>query len=183
METPIRMDAFATFLGWLMRYKAQIARIGVGHLSYATFNFFFDQVLYVFMVYRLGVLLGGALMTTASLLGCAATLLVYQRMGIDWVGSGALHSLVSKEKPSLIERLLLWAIRKGKVAIFFALCLYQDPFITTAYFIKGRFGILETRDWQIFFGSVLVSNGYWTLRSGLVAQVIVYAFGKIHGGG
>ena len=170
------MDGFTVFFGWFVRYKAQIARMGVGHLSYAVFSFFFDQILYVFVVYRLGVLFGGALMTTASLIGCAATLLFYQRMGIDWVGAGAIHSLVAKEKPSYIERLLVWAMKKGKVVIFLALCIYQDPFITTAYFIKGRFGRLNRRDWQIFFASVVVSNGYWTLRSGLVAQVIVYSW-------
>ena len=171
-----------TFLAWLVRYKAQIARIGAGHLCYSVFNFFFDQILYVFVVCRLGILLGGALMTTASLIGCAVTLLFYQRMGIDWVGAGAIHSLASKDNPSFIERVLVWAMKKGKVPIFIALCFYQDPFITTAYFTKGRFGQLNLKDWQIFLASVFVSNGYWTLRSGLVAKIIVYALESFHGG-
>jgi hypothetical protein len=167
---------------WLVRHKEQIARIGAGHICYGVFNWLYDNILYVFIVYRLGLLVGGGLMTVGSLLQCAALLLAYKRMKIDWVGTGALHSLAQKERPTFIEKILLWAMRKGKVPIFLALCVYQDPFITTAYFTEGRFEKLTSRDWKTFFASVFVSNGYWTLRSGLVAQVIVHAWRSLHFG-
>jgi hypothetical protein len=162
--------------GWLRRHWRRIAEVGTGHLLYATFNWFFDNVLYVFVVFQYGLLLGGAIMTTLSLVQCAATLLVYERMQIDWVGAGSLAKLSASSNPSWWQRIILWATRRGRAAVFFALCIFQDPFITTAYFRQGRFDGLTGRDWRTFFASVFVSNFYWTLRSGLVAVLLVSAW-------
>ena len=54
--------------------------------------------------------------------------------------------------------------------------VFQDPFITTAYFRQGRFDGLRLRDWLLFLASVVVSNAYWTLRSGAVATLLVGAW-------
>jgi len=159
--------------GWFRRHRQRLAQIGIGHLLYATCNWFFDNILYVFVVYRLGLLAGGALMTMLSLVVSAATLLVYERMRIDWVGAGSLARLTSSSDPSRGQRIVRWAMRRGKVAIFIALCIFQDPFITTAYFRQGRFNGLDGRDWRIFFASVFLSNFYWTLRSGAAAAILV----------
>jgi hypothetical protein len=165
--------------GWLRRHRQRLAQIGMGHLLYATFNWFFDNILYVFVVYQLGLLVGGVIMTTLSLVQCAATLLVYERMGIDWVGVGSLARLSLAPKPSWWQRIVRWAMGRGNTAIFIVLCICQDPFITTAYFRRGRFDGLKGCDWRIFFGSVFVSNFYWTLRSGVAAVILVKAWGWI----
>jgi hypothetical protein len=167
-------DALA--VGWFRRHRQRLAQIGTGHLLYATFNWFFDNVLYVFVIYRLGLIVGGAIMTMSSLVQCAATLFVYERMRIDWVGVGSLARLSSVPNPSWWQRIVRWAMRHGNAAIFLALCIFQDPFITTAYFRQGRFDVLNGRDWRIFFGSVFVSNFYWTLRSGVAAAILVSAW-------
>lgn len=159
--------------GWLWRHRQRLAQVGTGHLLYASFNWFFDNILYILVVYHLGLLVGGLIMTALSLLLSVATLLVYERMRIDWVGAGSLARLSEVQNPSGWQRLVLWAMGRGKVAIFIALCVFQDPFITTAYFRQGRFDGFNGRDWRIFFASVLVSNFYWTLRSGAVAAVLV----------
>lgn len=161
---------------WIRRNRARLAEVGTGHALYATFNWFFDNVLYVYVIYRLGLLVGGAIMTFLSLVGCAAKLLLYERMRIDWVGAGSLARLSCIPNPSWWQRIISWATRRGAAVIFLALCVLQDPFITTAYFRQGRFDGFRARDWQIFFGSVLVSNFYWTLRSGVVAAVLVSAW-------
>lgn len=140
---------------------------------YATFNWFFDNVLYIFVIYRLGLILGGAIMTLLSALQCALLLLLYERMQIDWVGAGSVVRLSSLPDPNWWQRILIWAARRGTFSIFVALCIFQDPFITTAYFREGRFDGLKARDWRVFFGSVLLSNGYWTLRSGALAAILV----------
>ena len=163
-------------LGWLRQHRQRLAQIGTGHLLYASFNFVFDEIVYVYVVYRLGMLVGGGIMTTFSLVQCAITLLIYERMQIDWVGAGSLARLASVPNPCWWQRIVRWAMHRGKVAIFIALCLFQDPFITTAYFRQGRFDGLTGRDWRIFFGSVLVSNLYWTLRSGVAAAILVTAW-------
>jgi hypothetical protein len=161
---------------WFSRHRRRIAEVGTGHFIYATFNWFFDNVLYVLVVYRLGLLVGGAIMTALSLVQCGATLLLYERMRIDWVGAGSLARLSCIPDPSWWQRIIIWATRRGDAFVFVVLCIFQDPFITTAYFRRGRFDGLSARDWRIFFGSVFTSNFYWTLRSGAVAAIIVGAW-------
>ncbi len=161
---------------WFSRNRARLAEVGTGHVLYATFNWFFDNVLYVYVIYRLGVLTGGIAMTFLSFVLCTVMLLAYDRMRIDWVGVGSLARLSEIPNPSLWQRIIMWAMRRGTAAIFFVLSILQDPFITTAYFRQGRFDGIKLRDWQIFFTSLLISNFYWTLRSGVVAAVIVGAW-------
>lgn len=155
------------------RVRRRLAQIGTGHAVYASFNWLFDNVLYVYVILRLGLAAGGAIMTTFSLVQCAATLLLYERMKIDWVGAGSIAHLVSIPNPSWWQRIIAWAAKRGAAFVFLALCVFQDPFITTAYFRQGRFDGLRARDWRIFLASVVVSNFYWTLRSGAVAGLLV----------
>lgn len=150
--------------------------IVTGHALYATFSWLFDNVLYPWVVYRLGLVVGGSVMTLLSLITCAVTLLFYERMGIDWVGAGSIARLSAHPNPSWWQRIILWADRRGAAFVFVALCILQDPFITTAYFRQGRFDGLQRRDWRIFFASGIIANFYWTLRSGVVAAVIVSAW-------
>ncbi|MGE0388041.1 MAG: hypothetical protein AB7Q97_25225 [Gammaproteobacteria bacterium] len=158
-----------------------LARIGTGHALYATFNWFFDNVLYVYVVYQWGMLRGGAVMTALSFLQCAATLIVYQRMGIDWVGAGLLAQMKRKPEPTRVERLLVWAADRNRVLIFVLLCVFQDPFITTAWFKEGRFDALTRRDWHIFVAAVLVSNLYWIFVASLIGQAVVAAWRFLQG--
>ncbi len=162
-----------TLQSWFSRHRARLAQVGTGHALYATFNWFFDNVLYVYVIYRLGLVAGGLIMTFLSLVVCTAILLAYERMRIDWVGVGSVARLAEIPNPSWWQRIIIGAMRRGAAVIFLALCVFQDPFITTSYFRQGRFDGLKARDWQIFVGSVFVSNFYWTLRSGVVAAVIV----------
>ena len=89
---------------------------------------------------------------------------------------GSLARLSTLPNPSWWQRVILWATRHGDFAIFLALCAFQDPFITTAYFRRGRFDGITARDWRLFLASVFVSNLYWTLRSGAVAAILVGAW-------
>jgi hypothetical protein len=152
--------------------RRRFAYVGIGHALYAAFNWVCDHIVYVFVVYKLGIAVGGAAMTAFSLVQCALTLHVYERMQIDWVGAGMLADLDKVTAPRRWQRVLLWATKRGKVPAFLALSFFQDPFITTAYFRGGRFDRIDSRSWRIFFGSVLVSNVYWTIRAGILAALI-----------
>jgi hypothetical protein len=151
-------------------YK-RFASIGLGHLLYAAFNWFFDHVVYVYVVFTWGMLLGGGMMTLFSLLQCALTLYIYEKMHIDWVGAGALHAWNSQSPSSFLGRIFQRISKKPK-AVFLFLCVFSDPFITTAYFRKGRFDGLAAQDWYNFLGSVLVSNGAWICVSALLGNGI-----------
>jgi hypothetical protein len=151
-------------------YK-RLTIIGAGHLLYAAFNWLFDHVIYVYAVFTWGMLIGGGLMTLFSLIQCALTLHLYEKMHIDWVGAGALHAWDEQESTSFAGRLFR-RIGKKQKAVFIFLCVFFDPFITTAYFRKGRFDGLTAHDWRIFLYSVLISNGWWICVSALLGNGI-----------
>lgn len=161
--TPARLDS----------HWRRLAQIGIGHSLYAAFCWLFDHVLYVYVVYTLGILLGGAIMTAASLLICIATLMIYERMKVDWVGAGLLNEIAARQRHSLTDRLLVWTTRQNRVVVFLILCALSDPFITTAYLRGGAFNGLRKRDWQIFCASVLVSNLYWIFAADLIGHAVV----------
>lgn len=153
-----------------------LATIALGHALYASFNWLCDNVLYVYAVHRLGLIKGGLLMTCFAGVQCALTLLLYERMRIDWVGAGSLFSTLNTACPNWWQRIIRWAVCKGDAIMFLTLCVFQDAFITTSYFRQGRFGRVSIHDWKIFGGAVLVSNLYWTLRSGVVATALASAW-------
>ena len=161
---------------WFVRHRGRLAEIGTGHTLYALFNWQFDNIVYVYVIYRWGLLVGGAFMTLLSALQCALLLLIYERMRIDWVGVGSIERF--SEMP---RRMIQWATKHGRPLVFVALCVFQDPFITTAYFRGAKFDGLRAKDWRLFFASVLVSNGYWTLRSGIVAAAVVGIYNTVMG--
>jgi hypothetical protein len=139
-------------------------------------------VLYVFVIYHYGMLQGGALMTALSCIQCALTLVIYQRMRIDWVGAGLLAELRTKENPSRLERVLRPLSHWSPKAVFVALCMLQDPFIATAYLREGRFGALTRRDWQHFLVAVLISNLYWILVASVLGNLLAAAWHLISNG-
>ncbi len=169
----VRLNPVAAPAGFAPpRLWQRLAQIGTGHALYASFNWIFDNVLYVWVVYTLGMLQGGALMMAASGLQCAVTLVVYQRMRIDWVGTGLLAEIRAKERRTRLERLLVWAGNRHPLIIFVMLCVFQDPFITTAWFKQGSFGRLTRRDWAIFTAAVVVANVYWIFVASLIGQTV-----------
>jgi hypothetical protein len=145
-------------------------QIGSGHLLYGGFNHIFDYVLYPYAVYTLGMVAGGALMTLASLFQCALTLMLYERMAIDWVGGSLLMDLARKDKPTLADRAILSVAHRSKPLSFLTLCAFTDPFIVTAFFRRGAFNGLRERDWQLFFLAVVVCNLYWIVVADAIAR-------------
>ena len=177
------------------------AQILVGHTFLRTFSWLFDNPLYLFVIYRLGVIKGGLIMTTLSLLVCLVLLLVYERIQVDWLGVNALEAVKARGGhwvgrlyhrplpnnpwrrplvvvvrmvaflPAKLFLAVLWALKRGDGFAFVALSFYEDPFITTAFLRHGRFDGFRRRDWLVFGGSVLIGNGYWVLRSCAVVEV------------
>jgi hypothetical protein len=127
----------------------------------------------------------------------------YQRMGRDWLGVNVVEDikangndwvekLDARSKKSTVWSLLrvvlylpsrfflvvLWTIKKNDVLAFIALNIAQDPFVTTVFLRHGRFDGLRKKDWMVFCGSLVFSNGYWIARN--VALIEIIKFGWHH---
>lgn len=193
----VAFPAKSTYSGITRR----ISQILVGHTCLKAVSWLFDNPLYLFMIYRFGPAKGGLIMTTLSMLVCLGLLLVYERMKVDWLGVSVLEEVKERGEPwvkrlytslqpgnpwrrtlVVVVRILafipakiflavLWALKKGDGFAFVALSFYEDPFVTTAFLRHGRFDGLCRRDWLVFTGSVVVSNGFWILRSFAVVEV------------
>ncbi|MFO1434975.1 MAG: hypothetical protein U1F34_00850 [Gammaproteobacteria bacterium] len=170
IEAPIGAAPVQSSVAAVPNAVSRLAWMGSGHLLYGLFNHFFDFVLYPFVVYRLGVVVGGTAMTLASLAQCAVTLIAYQRMGIDWVGGSLIDDIAKSYSNARLGRVLAHLTSNSRALTFFALCAVTDPFIVTAFFRRGRFHALTAQDWNLFLASVVVCNLYWIVVADLIAH-------------
>ncbi len=154
-----RREAHAGWVGWRWRVGQWL----VGVLTFKAFDWAFDYALYPFVVFKLGLAVGGVVMAALSLLDCLLLLRLYDWLKRDWLGLEWLKALRGYAGPSRWRRALGWALNRGNAVAFVALSLRFDPFITTAYLRRGSYNGLAPRDWQIFLGSVVLSNAAWAL--------------------
>jgi len=123
----------------------------------------FDYVLYPFVIWKLGLLIGGTMMALLSLVTCLLTLWFYDWSKRDWLGIEAVKQLRDGEAKTRWRRVLAWELVRGDVPACVALAVWSDPFITTACLRRGAFNGMTHRDWRIFFASWLIGNGWWAL--------------------
>lgn len=155
----------------------------------------FDNILYPLVLAWLGNLAGGAVMTLASMIVCAAVLAFYEHGKVDWLGVDAVEAVKEHGErwirrldsthwairsiawmPSRIFLVVLWAIKKSDIWAFIALTLYEDAFKTTAFLRKGKFDHFGRKDALIFLASLVISNVYWTIRWSVILEVLVRSF-------
>ncbi|MEX1117308.1 MAG: formyltransferase family protein [Terrimicrobiaceae bacterium] len=110
----------------------------------------FDYILYPFVIWKLGPLLGGGIMALASLVICLLTLWFYDWSKRDWLGIEAIKELQEPGEAKGLRKLFARALKAGNIPAFLALSIYTDPFITTAYMRRGAFTAMTRRDWEIF---------------------------------
>lgn len=120
---------------------------------------------------------------------------IYEKTKVDWLGIGAFKKVaVAEEEHETLSKIwnkrfsgwwkllrplyllamlwwivpakiILWGIRRGRVVTFIVLSIWQDSFVTTAFFRHGKQGdSYRGRDWAIYIGSLTLSCAYWTLR-------------------
>jgi hypothetical protein len=146
-----------------IKYKERFSIIGVGIFTNAVIVYIGDYVLYPFIIWKLGIIRGGIVMTIISAIVCYATLKFYDWSKQDWLGIEAIKSLKGYGGDKKLGRITAWVMKKSDSIIFLFLSIKFDPFITTAYLRKVQFSGMSKRDWKIFIGSLLFSNAYWTL--------------------
>src|SRR3989344_1148840 len=168
---------------------------------YQVVDWLFDNPLYVAAIVYFGPVKAFVVMTLASAVLNSLYLLIYQRTGIDWLGISAIKTaaLATEERsiigrlwnkrfrfppftwiyrvlvalPVAVAKIILWAINRGHGTAFLVLSVFQDSFVTTAYFRHGKTGPLDRSDWKIFLTSLVISNIYWTVRWGVIVEIAI----------
>jgi len=193
------MKAVKKFAAFIAAHKKKIALIATGQGVLSIINWLYDNPLYITVIAYFGPVVGGAIITAGSIVICLGLILFYNKKGVDWLGVGALDAvrelslhhakkLLAWRADSIIGKMmffifylpiwLLFAVAHlvnhkvwGDATAFVLLSIFEDPFITTAYLRHGNYGPMKIRDWSIFFGSVILSNGYWIFRTTVVIEV------------
>jgi hypothetical protein len=159
--------------------KNRLAELFVGLSANHFLNFSFDYLLYPFIIFKFGVLNGGAVMTLLSLASCILLLQFYDWSKRDWLGIEAIKALKNYEGSKKIGRLTVWVMKKSDPITFLFLSLRFDPFITTAYMRHGKYNGMAKRDWKIFTGSLILGNAYWTLACYMGITLVEWAWKAI----
>lgn len=172
--------------GWIKKFNLRI--LALGHFVFHSLNYGFDYVLYPFVIYKYGPLYGGIVMGALAASICLIISWVYDFLKRDWLGIEAVKQLVEdffNEEKEIAKKLwkkkakkfLGWIFHKNKTGQFLFLSIQFDPLITVIYMRNGShlYNGFSLRDWKIFWGSVLVSNAWWTG----IAFAVVSLFGEI----
>ena len=141
--------------------KERLGIVLVGLLGSRVINHLFDEVLYPFVLCKIGSVFGGVIMTLGSLLVCLLMLKFYDWAKKDWL----CVETVKEAKEGTKSRFIVWVLGQRDAVSFLILSTVTDPFVTTIAMRKGawQFNGLSKRDWKIFLGSVLIGNVLWTI--------------------
>ena len=165
--------------------KFDMKILAVGHLVFHSFDYGFDYVLYPYVIYKYGVSFGYVIMALLSAAICLVLSSLYDWLRKDWLGIETVKELVEEFFAELKEeaevswrrrgkKILSWIFHKNIIGQFVFLSIKFDPLITTVYMRKGyhRYNGFTWRDWKIFWGSVLISNLWWTGVSLAIVSVV-----------
>ena len=92
-----------------------------------------------------------------------------------------MKELREAEEEGWFGRIFRKVARLGDVPVFILLSIHSDPFMVTLYFRKREHAHkgLTSRDWKIFWGAVLFSNAYWTLRWTIIIELLRFLWAAI----
>jgi hypothetical protein len=157
-----------------MKAVARIAELTCGISIKTIISYSFDYLLYPFVVYKLGIMTGGAIMMFLSLLACVVLVKFYDWSKRDWLGIETIKGMKEYQGNSKLGRVTSWILRCSDPVIFLFLSIKEDPFITMIYLRHGshQYNGMSGRDWRIFICSVAISNIYWTLAAYMGISVV-----------
>jgi hypothetical protein len=164
--------------------KERLAVMAIG-ISVNTFvsSYLFDFLLYPFVIWKLGIIQGGFLMTGLAGIFCYLTFVFYDWSKKDWLGIETIKSLKNYDGATKLGRITSWILKQSDPVIMLFLSIKYDAFITTAYMRHGahQFNGLTKRDWKIFGLSLAISNLYWTFASFMGVSLIEYVWKRFQG--
>lgn len=166
--------AFQPSLTWQRR----VADMAAGITAFNLFNYAFDYALYPFVIYKIGIIKGGLLMTAAAAVINILCLKFYDWSKRDWLGIETLKGMKGYEGESLLIRFMSGMLKKSDPVAFFFLSIKEDAFITMVYLRHGihQYNGMSGRDWRVFLASLAVANCYWTLAAYMGLSLVEWAW-------
>lgn len=165
---------------WHGYLRERLVILGIGLFANWVMVYSFDFILYPFVIWKMGIVMGGFIMLFLSFIVCYATILFYDWSKKDWIGIETIKELREYDGQGETSKYLSWILRKSTPIALLILSIKFDPFITTAYMRYGahNYSGLNRRDWKIFISSLFIGNGYWTLVS--FAGISLFEYGWSH---
>ena len=138
--------------------KKRLETLFVGFFVDRLVVWIIDLWIYPVVIRKYGFLQGGVYMVIISFLACYGTILIYDKMKIDWL---AIEE--SKEAAASQESGLKRKVMQGMRFILIS-CAF-DPFWTVVYLRDGshQYNGLTRKDWNVFIASLVVSNLFWNV--------------------
>lgn len=175
-------------------WKERIGLFAVGHSVKIAEEIVIDWLFYGWIVgyatYQYGAAIGSilslAIMLPITAFLCRMYIVFYDWAKIDWLGLETLKDIRESASGEFISRIIIRIIRTGDIPAFILLSIWKDAFITTMYLRKVAHSYegLSRRDWRIFWGSLVLSNVYWTVRWTIIIEAIWFMWAglqRVHG--
>jgi len=161
-----------------MKAAARISELTCGISIKTLISYSFDYLLYPLVIYKLGIITGGAIMMFLSLLACVMLVKFYDWSKRDWLGIETIKGMKDYQGESRLGKFSAWILRCSDPVIFLFLSIKEDPFITMIYLRHGshQYNGMSARDWRVFICSVAVSNIYWTLAAYMGVSVVEWVW-------
>lgn len=174
-------------------HAQKMVQVSAGWSVILAINWVFDNPVYLSVIAWKGLIIGGAIMTAASIVLNATTLGIYEwrkRNGVDHLGMDEFAAL----KKYLVSKTDLWKkyrgikrvvffflglgskiaslfLSKGDVPAFLCLSVWSDPIVALAFWRRNRIGHFSLKDWLVFLASTLLANTYWSIRSFVIVLI------------
>jgi len=151
----------------------------LGATSVSVLVFLFDDILYPFAIWKLGLVWGGLMMASFSAILCFGALIFYDRVRRDLLGLEALKTLREYEGGRVWGKVFSWILKRGDGAAFLFLSIVSNPFVATVYLRRGAYAFdgMRRREWSIFVMSFLLSNASWTFACFMGVSFVEWVVG------
>lgn len=146
-------------------WRQRVGLWGVGFTANFLMVQGFNLVLYPVVLWYFGLVPGAIIMWFLSLLVCYATIRFYDWSKTDWLGIETIKEVRDVEEKGYFRNIMKWLLSRGDLVSLFVLSVKFDAFICTVYMRYGahEYKGMATRDWKIFFASIIISNAWWTI--------------------
>lgn len=148
---------------WWQTNRRQVGILAVGVAGNQLMNWAFDYALYPFMIWLLGLVTGGIIMTIFATVTNILLIRFYDWAQQDWLAIELVKSYRDEEERQ--KHFLTWVLRRSDPIALVILSVWQDPFIATLYMRHGahQYNGMSRRDWRNFIASTVITNIWWSL--------------------